>query len=129
MKNNSSGGVKMKVIRLCDAPTEAGEVGCHGMAVRWLITRSDGAKTVLMRVFEVEPGGDSPFHSHTWEHACFVLDGKGKITCEGKTLDLEPGVALFVPPKKLHRVESIGTTPLKVLECAPSVAEEAYHQA
>lgn len=117
----------MKIVNVKDVKPEPGEEGCEGMTVRWLITAADGAKNCLMRVFEIEPGGASPYHSHVWEQVFYVLGGSGRLTTEGKAFDLEPGVAAYLPPRRLHRVESIGNKPLVVLECAPPLAEATYH--
>jgi len=38
--------------------------------------------TFAMRMFEVEAGGHTPFHSHDWEHEVFVLHGTGALVTE-----------------------------------------------
>ncbi|MCX7028175.1 MAG: cupin domain-containing protein [Spirochaetes bacterium] len=37
----------------------------------------------FLRVFIVQPGGKSPYHSHPWFHANYILEGEGKVVIEG----------------------------------------------
>ncbi len=67
----------MRVNHYTDTPAES--AGVPGVTVRWVIRESDGAPHFAMRVFEVEPGKASPFHTHGWEHEVFVLSGRGHV--------------------------------------------------
>ena len=49
------------------------EKGVKDMKVRWLISKVDGAENFAMRLFEIQPGGHSPYHQHDWEHEVFIL--------------------------------------------------------
>ena len=51
--------------------------------VRWVIAEKDGAKNFFMLVFEIEPGGYTPLHHHSWEHEMFVCGGKGSVVKPG----------------------------------------------
>ncbi|RJQ54750.1 MAG: cupin domain-containing protein [Desulfobacteraceae bacterium] len=41
-------------------------------------------------------------HSHREEHCMFTLSGKGGIIIDGEKFDLEPNMAVFVPPGAMH---------------------------
>jgi quercetin dioxygenase-like cupin family protein len=41
-----------------------------------------GAPNFVMRLFEIDPDGYSPFHTHAWEHEVFVLEGEGTVLTE-----------------------------------------------
>jgi len=56
--------------------------GTANTTIRWLIAEKEGASNFFMRLFEVEPGGHTPFHSHPGEHEIFILDGKGNLNSE-----------------------------------------------
>lgn len=84
------------------APEEVEEAGAKGVCVRWLISKRDGAKNFAMRYFEVEPAGQTPNHSHDWEHEVFILEGKGLVVCEGSEREMKPGYAVFIPPNADH---------------------------
>lgn len=78
------------------------EAGAKGVRVRWLISKKDGAENFAMRCFEVEPGGQTPLHSHDWEHEIFILHGEGLAVCSGSVKKIAPGYAVFVPPNIEH---------------------------
>ncbi|MEM3553827.1 MAG: cupin, partial [Candidatus Bathyarchaeia archaeon] len=70
----------MKVFHYSEVkPEEAIEEGASKLKVRWLITREIGAPNFAMRLFEMEPGGHSPLHTHPWEHEVFILEGEGVV--------------------------------------------------
>ena len=43
------------------------------------ISKADGSPTFSFRVFTIEPGGHTPYHSHAFEHANYVIRGKGAV--------------------------------------------------
>ena len=97
----------MKVVDFNDVRVgEIKEPGSKGVAIRWLISQKDGAPNFAMRLFEVEPGGFTPFHEHSWEHEVFVLKGKGILVTEGKDFPLKKDDAVFVPPDEKHQFKN-----------------------
>ncbi len=76
-----------------------------------------------MRLFEIDPGGSSPFHSHAWEHEVFVLEGKGilKGECDQEFRD---GDVIFIPPNETHQLKNIGTKPVKFICLIPYMKTE-----
>jgi len=79
-----------------------------GVTIRWLISREDNAPNFAMRLFEVESEGNTPLHSHAWEHEVFVLDGEGAVWKEGKEVAVGPGMAIYVPPDEKHCFKNVG---------------------
>lgn len=73
-----------------------------GASIRWLLTNRDGMTDMSMRVIEIEPGGQTPLHSHPWEHQVFILKGSGRIVAEGETQAFGPGYAIFVGSNEGH---------------------------
>jgi quercetin dioxygenase-like cupin family protein len=71
--------------------------------IRWAINKADGAKNFALRVFELKPGGHTPYHSHKWEHEVFIKKGKGKLICEGKNFPLKEGDVIFIPGEEKHQ--------------------------
>jgi quercetin dioxygenase-like cupin family protein len=70
-------------LKLLTTAIEA-EEGALKVKVRWLITKEIGAENFAMRLFEIEPGGYTPLHSHPWEHEVFILEGEGVVIGENK---------------------------------------------
>jgi quercetin dioxygenase-like cupin family protein len=97
-----------------DALSEPG--GADGLTVRWVINASQGATNFAMRVFELEPGKESPFHQHEHEHEAFVLAGSGEIETEEGTAKLKEGLAVFIPAQENHRFRNTGAETLRFID-------------
>jgi quercetin dioxygenase-like cupin family protein len=97
----------MKITNFKDVKVEkVKEPGSKGVTIRWLISQEDGAPNFAMRLFEVEPGGFTPYHTHSWEHEVFILQGKGILVTEEKNFPLKKDDTAFVPPNKKHQFKN-----------------------
>lgn len=90
-----------------------------GVTVRWMITEKDGAPNFAMRVFEVEPGAATPFHTHAWEHEAFILAGTGHVRGESGETPFQEGDAVFVAPEEKHQFVNDGDTLLRFICVIP----------
>lgn len=110
----------MKVVpyeQIESAPVEMdGAVGCR---IRCLIGQEDGAPRFSMRQFEVAVGGNTPRHTHPYEHEVFVLEGSGTVLQGDQEFPLRPGTVVYVPPGLVHQFRNTGTGPLKFLCLIP----------
>ncbi len=97
-----------------EVPSERG--GVDGLTVRWVINASQGATNFAMRVFELEPGKESPFHQHENEHEAFVLKGRGKIETDEGTAKLKKGSVVFIPAQENHRFRNTGKDTLRFID-------------
>jgi len=95
------------------------ESGAEGIKVRWLIKKDDGAPNFAMRLFELQPKGHSPLHSHNWEHEVYILEGNCKVTCEGQEKKASAGYVVFIPPNAEHEFANVGKSTLKFLCLVP----------
>jgi len=95
------------------------ESGAEGIGVRWLITKDDGAPNFAMRLFELQPKGYSPLHSHDWEHEVYILEGNCKISCDGQEKNATAGYVVFIPPNAKHQFANVGKSTLKFLCLVP----------
>jgi quercetin dioxygenase-like cupin family protein len=95
------------------------EEGAKATKIRWLITQKDGAKNFAMRLFEVEPGGHTPWHKHDWEHEIFILEGNGVTKSEKGEEEFKPCDVIFVPPMERHQLKNSGKDLLKFLCLIP----------
>jgi quercetin dioxygenase-like cupin family protein len=109
----------MKVIPYKKVEAKEADEGASKLKVRWLITKETGAPTFAMRLFEMEPGGHSPFHNHDWEHEVFVLKGKGLVVGVKEEKKIKAGDAVFVPPNEKHQFKNNGKKTLKFLCLVP----------
>lgn len=90
--------------------------GADGLTMRWVINASQGATNFAMRVFELEPGKESPFHRHENEHEAFVLSGSGEVETDESSAELQEGAAIFVPAFENHRFRNTGTDVLRLID-------------
>lgn len=95
------------------------EPGAVGVKMRVVIGEEEGAPNFIMRHFSVEPGGQSPYHSHPWEHEVFVLKGEGKVIQGDKTFRISPGYVVYIPPGEEHQFVNDGNGPLEFLCLIP----------
>ncbi|MEM2609856.1 MAG: cupin domain-containing protein [Candidatus Bathyarchaeia archaeon] len=110
----------MKVFHYTEVKAEeAREEGASKLKVRWLITKEVGASNFAMRLFEMEPGGHSPLHSHPWEHEIFILEGEGTLVGPEGERKFKPGDVIFVPPNEKHQFRNDGKQTVKFLCLVP----------
>jgi quercetin dioxygenase-like cupin family protein len=90
-----------------------------GIALHTVISAQDGAPRFAMRVFEVQPGSSTPFHTHAWEHEVFILSGQGKVRDKDGEHHLQPDDAVLVPPNEEHCFVNSGSDVLRFVCCIP----------
>jgi quercetin dioxygenase-like cupin family protein len=95
-----------------------------GVTARVVIGKSDGAVNFCMRIFEIAAGGNTPRHSHDWEHEMFVHAGAGEIYCNGRPNSVKAGSVAFIPGNEEHQIKNIGSELLIIACLVPSKAPE-----
>ncbi len=97
----------MKIKRKSDfKPPTVNDDKMRGVRFYPLITTQDGAPNFAMRVFEVEPHGYSPKHTHRWEHEIYILSGSGHVLTADGRLPVSKDCALLVEPDELHQIQA-----------------------
>ncbi len=109
----------MKVFRYQNVEVKDAEEGASKLRVRWLITKEMGAPNFAMRLFEMEPEGYSPFHSHPWEHEVFILEGEGLVVGDGGEKKFRAGDVVFILPNEKHQFKNDGEKTVKFLCLVP----------
>jgi len=109
----------MKIFHYQDVEAKEAEENASKLRVRWLITKETGAENFAMRLFEMETGGYSPFHSHPWEHEVFILEGEGFAVCEGEERKFRAGDVIFIPSNEKHQLKNNGKKTVKFLCLIP----------
>lgn len=70
--------------------------------------------TFCVEIFDV--GGKTPPNRHQWAvEMFFILQGEGRATCDGKTVEIQAGDSILVPPTGTHKIENIGQSRLYAL--------------
>ena len=93
--------------------------GADKVSIRWLIAKEDGAPNFAMRLFDIQPGGHTPLHTHASEHEVFIMEGEGTVWREGKEVNVRPGTAIFVPPEEKHCFRNSGKSVFRFICLVP----------
>ena len=93
--------------------------GAKDVDIRWLISEEDGAENFALRMFELQPGGHTPLHTHPQEHEVFIVQGQGTFVYEGQEYEFDAEHVIFVPPNKEHRFMNTGDSLLRMLCIIP----------
>lgn len=109
-----------KVIHYLDAAAIILGDSAPGTVKRVLVDdENDGAATTVLLMIEIEPGGSSPHHSHTYELVGFVVEGHGRVLIDDTWHDLNPGNVVHVPGDILHEFVNTGHKMFKFLSAIP----------
>jgi quercetin dioxygenase-like cupin family protein len=109
----------MKIYNYQDLEAQEAEEGASRTTVRWLITKEMGAKNFAMRLFEIGVGGYSPYHSHSWEHEVFILEGEGLAIEKEEQKQFKAGDVIFIPQNEKHQFRNNGKKNVKFLCLIP----------
>lgn len=110
----------MKHVRSTDRPpAPVSAEGAVNVRKAGLITEADHSPTAAMRLFEIGPGGNTPYHTHDWEHVVYILEGKGTLRTEHGDADFGPGDALLAAPGEEHNFVNTGKGTLRFLCVVP----------
>jgi quercetin dioxygenase-like cupin family protein len=93
--------------------------GVRDATMAIMVGRADGAPNFAMRQFVVAPGGNTPRHSHDYEHEVFVVSGKGTIFLDGADRPVRGGDAIYVPADEEHQFRASPDEPLRFLCMVP----------
>ncbi len=93
--------------------------GAKGVTKRVLISEVDGAPNFIMRQFSIRPGGNTPYHTHDWEHVIYVLSGAGQVKHSEGVHNLKAGGSALVLPNEEHGFVNTGDKPLVFLCSIP----------
>ena len=61
------------------------------------------------------PPGRAPEHQHAYDEVVHVLAGRGVVHLRTGDTPIEPGTAIYLPPRAPHCLENTGQDPLRVL--------------
>ena len=95
----------MKVISLDKVKKSKVEMeGALGAWKQIPLSREDGAPVYAYRVFTIEPGGNTPYHQHNYEHMNFIIEGEGYLLNEaGEKKNIKSGDFALVMPNEKHQ--------------------------
>jgi len=107
----------MKIKNDMDAPEVfLEEEGIQDVSRKILIGLEDGSSNIIMRYFKVLPGGNTPFHSHRFEHVVKIEKGRGLIVNEyGEEIQVSQGQSAFIAEDEKHQFKNSHEEPFEFL--------------
>lgn len=103
-----------------EQPVEDAKV--FGVSRRILISAKDNAPNFTMRLFHVQAGGYTYYHSHDFEHEVFVIEGEGEVVTPEGLKSFKKGYGIFVAPGEIHQFKNTGKNLLSFLCLVPNRA-------
>ena len=98
----------MKIIAVDQV--EKKKVQMEGAVGAWkqlALGNGDGVPVYSLRVFTLEPGGNTPYHSHPYEHMNFIIEGQGVLVNEAwEEQQLKAGDFALVNPNEKHQYKN-----------------------
>ncbi|MFQ6108079.1 MAG: cupin domain-containing protein [Candidatus Aminicenantales bacterium] len=83
------------------------EEGITNVLKRVLIGPEDGSRNIIMRCFKILPQGNTPFHTHDFEHIVRVTRGKGVVVDEsGEEMVISEGQNLYIEKNEKHQFKN-----------------------
>jgi quercetin dioxygenase-like cupin family protein len=92
--------------------TESGDV--KGSAKVSLLLGIPPAKEFRLNIARFQPGAGHDSHTHEWEHAFYILKGKGKAVVESEDAIVTEGMLVYIPANLVHSLENAGDEELVV---------------
>lgn len=79
-------------------------------------TRTNPGAHLSLSIFRYEPGQVGPAHGHQDSaEVYFILSGRGEVTIEDETYELEENTAIYIPPGHDHETVNTGDQEMEFL--------------
>lgn len=110
----------MKTIKLKDIKKDKMVMeGAEKVFKQVPISKNDGTPSFCFRVFTIEPGGHTPYHTHDSEHLNYIISGQGALVDEQETNHpIAAGDFAVVLPNEKHQFRNTSENESFVIICA-----------
>jgi quercetin dioxygenase-like cupin family protein len=98
---------------------EVTDQGADKVKIKIPLGVPEGVPNFIMRVFEIAPGGNTPRHTHSWEHEIYALSGKAVAFANGKDNEIGCGDALLIEPNEEHQFKNVSKEPFRFICLIP----------
>jgi quercetin dioxygenase-like cupin family protein len=92
--------------------------GAKDIYKKLTLSKDDGAPTFSFRVFTIKPGGNTPFHTHPYEHMNYVIKGNAVLVTENGENPVKEGDFALVMPDEKHQYKNTSLDEDFVMICA-----------
>ena len=110
----------MHIVDLDKVPKVKVEMqGAAGVLKQLPIGSAHGSPHFSFRVFNMEPGGYTPYHEHVAEHVNYIIEGQGALIDQnGTEHSLKAGDFALVLPHEKHQYKNKSGDKPFVMICA-----------
>lgn len=110
----------MKIVNLNNVEkTKVKMDGVKGVCKQLPIGTMEGSKNFAFRVFTLEIGGNTPYHTHEFEHINYVISGEGVLVDKDKNESpIKTGDFAFINPSEKHQFVNKSADKEFVMICA-----------
>ena len=92
--------------------------GAEGVYKQIPISRANGTPTFSFRVFTIEPGGHTPYHTHSFEHLNYIIEGRGAVLLQDGEHSIKKGDFTMIPPGEKHQYRNASKDKPFIMICA-----------
>ena len=106
-------------------PTIPEAPGIKDVTKKILIGTEDGSHNIVMRRFVVNPGGNTPRHTHDFEHIVNIEKGEGiAVDDQGNRHKISAGQSLYIKPNEKHQFTNPYSAPFQFLCIIPNIQKK-----
>ena len=94
----------------------------------WMLIspQNSSAQNLSIQISEVPVGSEQPIHNHEPEQCYYIIKGKGLMTIEEGSKEVNAGDAVYIPSDSKHGIKNIGDELLEYLTANSPVFSEQY---
>ena len=110
----------MKIVKLSNTlKNKVNMEGVKGVCKQLPIGTKEGSSNFAFRVFTLEVGGNTPYHTHDFEHINYIISGEGALVDkDGGESPLNAGDFAYINPNDKHQFINKSTDKEFVMICA-----------
>ena len=97
------------------ASTEPGPHAGGGQTVAYSFFRTASGLKLVFRKRVLKPGSGIGYHEQREDEIYYVLSGRGRMTLDGRMIDVGPGTAILTRTGSSHGLKQVGTDDLVIL--------------
>jgi mannose-6-phosphate isomerase-like protein (cupin superfamily) len=101
-----------------DADIQKAEPGTHnggGQTVGYSFFAKAPKLALVFRKRALKPGSGIGYHEQKEDEIYYVLSGRGMMTVDGKSFEVDPGTAVLTRPGSSHGLKQMGAEDLVIL--------------
>jgi quercetin dioxygenase-like cupin family protein len=117
----------MHIVSIAGAPAEEfSERGAQGVKRKTFVDQTTGTRRFVLRYYALEPGGQTPYDIHPYEHIVIITKGAGTVLTLAQGAPsmrrIQEGDVIYIGEKEPHQFLNTGSSSLE-FHCFRGMAE------